>query len=424
GFCHAWFGFWAVRGKGGQGFLPIPDGEGETLGAQARTAVIIPIYHETVSDVIHRVRCNYRSLEETGCLEHFDFFLLSDSQDPAIWSEEEVAWTRLCEELQASGKISYRRRKENLGKKAGNVADFCRRWGRQYAYMIVLDADSLLSGPTAVRMVKMMEAKPRAGLIQSVPRLCRATSLFGRMQQFSMRFYGKIFLAGLSYWQLHNGNYWGHNAIIRMEAFLKHCALPPLPGRKPFGGHILSHDFVEAALLRRAGYEVWLAPGLEDSYEEGPPTLQESAARDRRWCAGNLQHVLVLFAEGFKPASRVHLLGGVMGYLVSPLWLFFLLLSSIIAFQNSRLNLEPGTLPQASSLPFLGGVSCAVQGWWILGLTLAILFVPKCLAWVDLWFDSRRRNEFAGIIPSALSVIAESLFSMLMAPIIMLLHSR
>ena len=227
-------------------------------------------------------------------------------------------------DLDALGRIYYRRRVNNEGKKSGNVRDFLNTWGRRYRYFIVFDADSVMRGETIVDLVKLMEAHPNVGLIQTVPALVNAESLFGRIQQFANRLYAPVFIAGLNYWAQSFGNYWGHNAIIRTEPFMQFCDLPQLPGRKPFGGQILSHDFVEAALLLRENWQVWFAYDLEGSYEETPQDIIENAQRDRRWCQGNLQHGMVLFARGLRGVSRIHLLLGIFGYLASPLWLLFL----------------------------------------------------------------------------------------------------
>jgi len=423
GFCHAWFGFWTLRSHQTDPGLITSSLKGKDPALQhSRTAIITPIYQEDVEDVCQRLKANFLSLKATGELEHFDFFLLSDSQDPEIWAREEVAWIQLCQEVEGFGRIYYRRRTNNAGKKAGNVAEFCRSWGKRYDYMIVLDADSIMSGETAVKMARLMEVNPKVGLIQTVPRLCNAETFFGRVQQFAMRFYGKIFIAGLNYWQQNNGNYWGHNAIIRMKPFIKYCDLPQLPGRKPFGGHILSHDFVEAALLRRAGWDVWLAPCLGESYEEGPPGLSESAVRDRRWCGGNMQHSMLLFADRLKAASRIHLAGGIMGYLASPLWLCFLGLSTFIALHQGGASDLSNSEP--SALPGFEAISANAHGLIILGLTLMILFLPKLLAVIDLFFDSQRAEAFGGKTKAAASVAIESLFSAMLAPILMLLHTR
>src|SRR6185503_12831204 len=223
------------------------------------------------------------------------------------------------------GKIYYRRRLFNEERKSGNVRDFLNTWGKRYRYFVCCDADSVMRGETLVDLVKLMEAHPTTGLIQTVPALVNAESLFGRIQQFANRLYAPVFISGLNYWALDFGNYWGHNAIIRTEPFMEHCDLPHLPGRRPFGGQILSHDFVEAALLHKENWQVWFAYDLEGSYEESPQGMIENAQRDRRWCQGNLQHTMLLFARGLHRISRIHLLMGIFGYLAGPLWLLFLL---------------------------------------------------------------------------------------------------
>ncbi len=220
---------------------------------ETSTAIVFPIYNENVRRVYEGLRATYESLEKTGQLECFDFFILSDSTDPDKWVEEERRWFDLIRELDALGRIYYRRRLDNEGRKSGNVRDFLNAWGRRYRYFMVCDADSVMRGETLVDLVKMMEMHPTVGLIQTVPALVNAESLFGRIQQFANRLYAPLFIAGLNYWALDFGNYWGHNAIIRTEPFMQCCDLPQLPGRKPFGGQILSHDFVEAALIRREG---------------------------------------------------------------------------------------------------------------------------------------------------------------------------
>ena len=289
------------------------------------TAIVFPIYNEETVRVYEGLRATYESLEKTGQLERFDFFILSDSTNPDKQVEEERRWCDLVRELDALGRIYYRRRLANEGRKSGNVRDFLNAWGRRYRYFMVCDADSVMRGETLVNLVKLMEVHPTAGMIQTVPAVVNAESLFGRIQQFANRLYAPVFIAGLNYWALDQGNYWGHNALIRTEPFMQFCDLPQLPGRKPFGGQILSHDFVEAALMLRENREIWFAYELEGSYEEAPQAMIENAQRERRWCQGNLQHGLVLFAKGLRGVSRLHLLLGICGYLAGPLWLAFLL---------------------------------------------------------------------------------------------------
>jgi len=288
------------------------------------TAIIFPIYNEDSVRVMEGLRATYESLERTGQLERFDFFVLSDSTNPDNWIEEERRWSELVCDLDALGKIYYRRRLFNEARKSGNVRDFLNTWGKRYRYFICFDADSVMRGETVVDLVKLMEAHPGVGLVQTVPALVNAESLFGRIQQFANRLYAPVFIGGLNYWALDFGNYWGHNAIIRTEPFMQFCDLPSLPGRKPFGGQILSHDFVEAALMLRENWAVWMAYDLEGSYEEAPQSLIDNAQRERRWCQGNLQHTLVLFAKGLRGVSRAHLILGIFGYVASPLWLAFL----------------------------------------------------------------------------------------------------
>ncbi len=219
-----------------------------------------PIFNEDPQRVFARLRAIWQSLDETGNAGQFELFILSDTRDPVLWMEEQLRWYRLCEDFGAHGRIFYRNRESNLGRKSGNIEEFCRRWGSRYRYLIVLDADSLISGRTLLRMVELMEAHPRVALIQSPPVPVNQTSLFARILQFASSLYGSVFVAGAAWWQLGESNYFGHNAIIRIAPFMRYCGLPKLSGREPFGGEILSHDFVEAALLRRAGWEVWLVP--------------------------------------------------------------------------------------------------------------------------------------------------------------------
>ena len=294
--------------------------------AGTSTALVVPIYNEKVTRVYEGLRATYESLKKTGPSGAVPiFFILSDSTNPDKWVEEERRWFDLIRDLNALGRIYYRRRVFNEGKKSGNVRDFLNNWGRRYRYFIVFDADSIMRGETVVSLTQLMEANPGVGMIQTVPALINSESLFGRMQQFANRLYAPVFIAGLNYWAQGAGNYWGHNAIIRTEPFMQCCDLPQLPGRKPFGGQILSHDFVEAALMLKENWNVWMAFDLEGSYEESPQGMIESAQRDRRWCQGNLQHTMVIFARGLRSVSRMHLALGIFGYLSSPLWLCFLI---------------------------------------------------------------------------------------------------
>ncbi|MFH0814260.1 MAG: glucans biosynthesis glucosyltransferase MdoH [Pseudomonadota bacterium] len=397
--------------------------EDDTLeGTEARTAVLIPICNEEVDRVFAGLMATYKSLEKTGQLEYFDFFVLSDTSDPDTWVAEEIAWSSLCRSLGGFHRIFYRRRRVNLRRKSGNIADFCRRWGRSYRYMIVFDADSVMTGSSLVRMVKMMEKHPKVGIIQTSPMAVNRESLIARVQQFANHVYGPIFTAGLHFLQLGDSHYWGHNAIIRIKPFMQHCALPQLPGEPPFGGEILSHDFVEAALMRRAGWEVWLAYDIEGSYEEIPPTLLNELKRDRRWCQGNLQHMRLLFTQGLFPAHRALFLHGIMAYGSALLWFLFLSLSTAEAIVEAFRT--PDYFPIGRTLfpawpvwPFQWALTLLVT-------TAVILFLPKLLSLLIVIVRQRRTQQFGGILRLSVSIVAEVIFSILFAPIRMLFHSK
>jgi membrane glycosyltransferase len=383
------------------------------------TAIIFPIYNEDSVRVLEGLRTTYESLARTGQLDKFDFFILSDSTDPNRWIEEERRWSELVRDLNALGKIYYRRRLFNEAGKSGNIRDFLNTWGKRYRYFICCDADSVMRGETLVDLVKLMEVHPTVGLIQTVPALVDAESLFGRIQQFANRLYAPVFIAGLNYWALDFGNYWGHNAIIRTDPFMQFCDLPQLPGRKPFGGQILSHDFVEAALMLRENWQVWLAYDLEGSYEEAPQALIENAQRERRWCQGNLQHGLVLFAKGLRGGSRVHLILGIFGYLASPLWLAFLLLFDWIFWYQKYTGLTRITLPS-----WLGTWSGTAEAFLIFVICMVVIMLPKMLSLVDLARDLPRRRAFGGLCKATGGVVGETIFSTLHAPLLMLWHTR
>jgi membrane glycosyltransferase len=389
--------------------------------AGANTAIIFPIYNEDIPRVYAGLRATYDSLEKTGQLERFDFYILSDSTAPDKWVEEERRWFELVHDLDALSRIYYRRRLVNEGKKSGNVRDFLSTWGRRYRYFIVGDADSVMRGTTIADLVKLMEAHPNVGLIQTVPAVVNAETLFGRMQQFANRLYTPIFIRGLNFWAQGFGNYWGHNAIIRTEPFMQHCDLPQLPGRKPFGGQILSHDFVEAALLLKGNWLVWLAYDLEGSYEEAPQNMVDNARRERRWCEGNLQHSMVVLARGLRGLSRLHLVAGIFGYLASPLWLAFLLTFNWMLWYEGHTGLSRITVRAFTPFLRLNGAQHALL---IFIICMIVLFLPKVLALVDLAFDGPRRRSFGGIFNATLGAVAETIFSALHAPLQMLWHSK
>lgn len=395
--------------------------EGKTGPLAKRHAVVIPVYNEDSVKVCARIEAIYRSIEAAGNLESFDFFILSDTRDLDLWVMEETSWTNLCRRLDGFGRIYYRRRKTNENRKAGNIGDFVRTWGGGYEAMLVLDADSLMDGADIVKMTRIMEAYPRLGILQTPPKLIRGVSVFTRLQQFAMRLYGPLFIRGLNYWQLSGGSYWGHNALIRVKPFSEFCELPALPGREPFGGRILSHDFVEAALMVTQGWEVWLAWDIEGTYEEAPPTLVDHLIRDRRWCQGNLQHLWLIFARKLPFSVRMHLFMGIMAYLGSPLWFLFLALGTWIAWD--RYSSELSQLPFENFAARWFHVDGIQQSLILTGVIFALLFLPKILAVTGAILTPSIRRSFGGVIPLVVGATLETLVSMLLAPCIMLAHT-
>lgn len=423
GFWTALFGFYTLLRKEDRFKIThLNPGESfDPIGPEARTAIVMPICEEPVERIFAGLRAIQESLDRAGGLDRFDFFIMSDSGDAATGVREEEAWLAWCKETNGFGRIFYRRRKVRLKRKSGNVADFCRRWGRSYRYMIMLDADSVMAGEALVRLVQLMEKHPGAGMIQTAPTAVYRRSIFGRVQQFSGRVYGPMFTAGLHYWQLGDGQYWGHNTIIRVAPFMEHCGLPPLSGKPPLGGDILSHDFVEAALMGRAGWSLWLAFDLPGSFEETPSSLLEEMKRDRRWCQGNLQHVRLLFTEGLFGAHRALFLNGALSYVSALLWFSFLLLSTAEAIRFALS--EPVYFPAERTLFPEWPVWKPDQAISLLIATCIVLFLPKLLS-VALILFRGRAQMFGGALRLLLSVPLETILSSLFAPIRMVFHTR
>ena len=392
---------------------------------QARTAIVIPIYNEDAARVFAGVEAIWGSLQQQppAQAQCFDFFVLSDTRKPEVAEQEERCWHAVLKRLPASDRIYYRRRAENIGRKAGNIAEFVRSWGAAYDHMIVLDADSIMSGTALVSLAQLMEMHPEVGVIQALPLLTGRDTLFARILQFAVRVSGLMFASGIAFWQLGEGNYWGHNAILRMKPFAEYCGLPKLPGKPPFGGEIMSHDIVEAAFIRRAGYKVWLVADIPGSWEEVPSNVIDFAARDRRWAQGNLQHVGVMPMHGLHWLSRIHLLTGILSYVSSPLWLLVLIVSSIVTcaeavtghkyFQAGAHTLFP-SWPQYRDGEIAG----------LLAMTVVVLFVPKMLGAYLTLRDKQSRALFGGTGKFMMSCLIEQALSMLMAPIMMLFHSE
>lgn len=388
---------------------------------QHRTVVVMPIYNESTARTFAALAAIRESVEATGLGSHFDYFIVSDTTNPDVWVAEERAFLALRERLGPDARVYYRHRPKNHHRKAGNIADFVTRWGGHYEHMVVLDADSLMTGTCIVRLAAVMEADPDAGIIQSLPLIINRNTFFARLQQFAARVYGPVIATGLAMWSGRDGNYWGHNAIIRTRAFADHCGLPDLKGKPPFGGHVLSHDFVEAALIRRAGWAVYMLPDLTGSYEESPPSLIDVSVRDRRWCQGNLQHSRIIGAKGFVAPTRQHFATGIMGYLASPFWLLQLVVGILIVLQVSYARPEYFT-SEFTLFPVWPRFD-PERALNLFALTMAILLAPKLFGLLLTLFDSKLRRAGGGAIRLVISAVIEVLFSAFFAPIMMLIQS-
>lgn len=388
---------------------------------KTKTAVLMPIYNEDAASVMGNLLAIADGIKENGKAEAFDMFVLSDTTNPDLWVEEERMWLECRQFMPKEINLYYRRRSANVARKSGNIEDFCNKWGAGYDFMVVLDADSLLEGKTIVKMVQLMQANDNTGIIQAPPLCVNQHSLFARMQQFAGKVYGPIVASGLAYWQVGDSNYWGHNAIIRVKAFMGCCGLPVLSGKAPFGGHILSHDFVEAALISRGGYDAWLLPELKGSYEECPPTMIDFAVRDRRWCQGNMQHLKILVSKHLNPVSRVHFTIGIMSYLSSPLWLSFLLVGLAIAL--GKQIFPPVYFTEVRTLfpnwPVFDKIGTIV----LFVISMFMLIFPKFLG-LTVYLKQNKSKDIGGKRGAVLSVFIEILFSALMAPIMMMFQSK
>jgi membrane glycosyltransferase len=396
------------------------DSDGPIPDISSRTAMLLPTYNEDPHHLMARLRAMYESVTDTGHAACFDWFLLSDTTDADTWIREELSFIELRRACGAE-RLYYRHRSDNTARKSGNIAEWVSRFGAAYDYMMVLDADSLMAGDAIVRLVHAMEANPTAALIQTQPVIINARSLFSRLQQFAGRVYGPIIAAGNAWWHGPESNYWGHNAIIRVRAFAQEAGLPELRGRKPFGGHILSHDFVEAALMRRAGWAIYMAPSLGGSFEEVPPSILDFAARDRRWCQGNLQNVAVLPARGLHWVSRLHLMTGIGSYLTAPIWLIFLVLGLLISLQAHFVR--PEYFPKGFSLFPTWPAQDPVLAAWVFAATMGLLIVPKLLAYLVLISRSKERVLFGGIIRVLAGILVETVLAAMIAPSMMIFQS-
>lgn len=374
---------------------------------QSRTALVMPIHQENPRAVFAAVEVMAQAIAASG-MPDVDLFVLSDTHDPGIAAEEMRAFAALRTRVPT---LRYRRRTSNAGRKVGNLAEFCATWGDRYDYMVVLDADSLMGAGTVATLIGLMDANPGVGMVQTVPYPVGRETLFARVQQFAARLYTPMLVEGLTFWQQGDGNYWGHNAIVRIAPFVAHCGLPVLPGREPFGGEILCHDVVEAGLMRAAGWDVWVLPQVMESYEALPANLIDFASRERRWCQGNLQHARLLDRPGLRPVGRFHLGYGVLHYVSGPLAVLFLALATLDAAMGG------GFVPAV----LLGGG--AVH--YVLGaLVLGLLYAGKLLSLGTALFDDREAQSYGGRIRLIASAVLEQVAALAISAMLIVFYTR
>lgn len=385
--------------------------------APMRVALLMPIYNEVPWYVLGNASAMLEELRDHGGVHDYDLFVLSDTTDPDIAKQEEDAVLTLRATLSPGLSLYYRRRPQNTERKVGNIADWVRNWGADYPAMLVLDADSLMTGKAIARLTDALAREPSAGLIQSYPHLIGAQSVFARSQQFANGVYGMALAEGLAQWSGQEGNYWGHNAILRTRAFAACAGLPRLRRWSGRESLIMSHDFVEASLLRRSGWGVRFLPRIRGSYEETPATLTDHIKRDRRWCQGNLQHLSLLRSKGLHAMSRFHLFHGAMGYLLSPVWFVLLVIWALI-----------GNGEEGSVLTYFSDANPLMPIWpemtegrhlLVLLLMYAMLLAPKFLGVLALPLTGSRYCDLGGLHRVAGSALTEIVLSILYAPILM-----
>ena len=375
---------------------------------EGKTALLSCIRNEDVEAVARNLAVMLEGLAEAGVADRFQLYVLSDSTWEDVIAEEEEIFGQLQDRWRGVLPVTYRRREQNPGFKAGNIHDFSKRWGHLHDYALVLDADSLMSTNAILRLVRIMQRNPRLGILQHLAVGMPTASPFARVFQFGMRLGMRSYTVGSAWWQGDCGPYWGHNALIRLQPFIEHCHLPKLPGGPPLGGWILSHDQVEAVLMRRAGYEVRVLPDEEGSWEENPPTLIEFIRRDLRWCQGNMQYWRLLAMPGLHPVSRAQLLLAILMFIGSPAWIAFMSLGML----RVGMAEDPSQTLHADT------------GLVLFGLIMTMVFAPKIATFVDVLASPSKRLAFGGTPRVFIGFITEIVFSTLLAPVVALAHTR
>ncbi|MEL6962391.1 MAG: glucans biosynthesis glucosyltransferase MdoH [Pseudomonadota bacterium] len=376
--------------------------------SRSRTAIVMPTRNEDPAEVIRRLGAMASWLDSDTPDEHYEFFILSDTQDAAIARQEEEAFAAWQEGAIRPERLHYRRRTSNEGFKAGNVREFMERHGDRFDFMLVLDSDSVMSAHAIRRLVSIMDADNKIGILQPLIVGLPSASPFARIFQYGMRHGMRVFATGSAWWQGDEGPYWGHNALIRIAPFRDHCHLPRIPDNRFLGGQILSHDQVEAVLMRRAGYECRVIPLEDGSYEDNPPTLPDFLARDLRWCQGNMQYVHLLGLSGARLIGRQQLLFAILMYLGAPCWMLFLGI---------------GLGHAITGAPLFAGSIDPLLGLALFGVMMTMTFGPKLLGIIDVLSDKAKRTAFGGTGTVLKGAGFDLLFGFLAGPVLALTHA-
>lgn len=401
GFWNAIIGLWLLHGRrdGLQAVAPFWGENDVKAPLRSRTAILMTLRNEDPERAMSRLMIVRESLDATGEGAAFDYFVLSDTSHADVAAAEErwcEAWTL---RFGADARLTYRRRDVNEGFKAGNVRDFLNRWGDDYEFFLPLDADSLMAGETIVKLVRVAQALPRLGILQSLVVGTPSRSAFARIFQFGMRHGMRAYTMGSAWWTGDCGPFWGHNAIVRTKPFREHCVLPVLPGKAPLGGHILSHDQIEAAYMRRGGYEVRVVPVEDASYEDNPPTLLDFTKRDLRWCQGNMQYWRFIVEPGLRPLSRFQIVAAIFMYLSAAAWMVMVGLGAVIAVAGGFQAMNPD-------------LSIALF-FTMVGMSLT----PVAAGLLDVALTKGGAARYGGRFRFAFGSLVQFLFSLMLMPI-------
>ena len=371
------------------------------------TAILLCIRNESPARLIRNLQVMLDGLVKDQLGSFFHIYVLSDTNEVSIAEIEETSFAQMRDNWSQQIQITYRRRTENTGFKAGNIADFCKRWGKDHDFALVLDADSFMGSSAITRLVRMMQANPRLGIVQGLVIGLPSNSAFTRLFQYGMRLGMRSYTMGSAWWQADCGPYWGHNALIRLKPFIEFCDLPILKSRSGVPNPILSHDLIEAILMRRAGYEVRIYPQEDLSWEENPPTLTEYIRRDLRWCEGNLQYRNLLTLPHLLPVNRFQLVLAIAMFLGSPAWIILILFCTIAIGLTVTLD----TLVNIDHFSSL------------LLVTLVMWYLPKITGAIDVLLKSSKSKIFGGRPRFFINLVLEIIFSLLMTPITWLNHT-